>query len=82
MLQQTISFFGVEASEGAPESRIDRAAKELRISTGNMAKAGAPKRGSLPARSAARPPKIARGGFAFDLENPGDDTESESRRAR
>jgi methyl-accepting chemotaxis protein len=79
ILQQTIAFFRVEASDVAPESRIDRAAKELRVSS---ARVGAPKRGSLPAKSPAGPAKIARGGFAFDMENPGDDTDSEFRRAR
>jgi PAS domain S-box-containing protein len=82
ILQQAIAFFRVEASNAAPEKRIDRAAKELRVSRATMGTVGAPKRGSLPAKSAVRPAKIARGGFAFDMESPGDDTDSEFRRAR
>jgi PAS domain S-box-containing protein len=82
ILQQAIAFFRVEASDVASESRIDRAAKELRVSRATTGKVGAPKRGSLPAKSAARPAKIDRGGFSFDMENPGDDVDTEFRRAR
>ena len=83
ILQQAIAFFRVEASDAAPDSRIDRAAKELRVSSATMGKVGAPKRGSLPAKSPARPAKIARGGgFSFDMEKPEDDVDSEFQRAR
>jgi PAS domain S-box-containing protein len=80
-LQRTIAFFRVETPD-APENRIDRAAKELRVAAATLAKPSAPKRRALPGKAAAQPGKIARGGFALELEDPGDDIDGEFRRAR
>ena len=77
-LQETIAFFRVEAAGAATlESRINRAAKEMHVSRATVGKVGAPKRGSVLAKSAARPARIARGGFAFDIEEHGDDLDNE-----
>jgi methyl-accepting chemotaxis protein len=81
MLQQTIAFFQVPGADAAPAARVDRAAKELRVTAAKMAKAVAPKRPSPPAKAAARPGKASRGGFAFDMEKAEDEQDSEFRRA-
>jgi methyl-accepting chemotaxis protein len=82
MLQHTIAFFRVDGSGAAPQSRIERAAKELRASVATQARASAAKRGAPPAKPAAPPSRIARSGFALELESPADEIDSDFRRVR
>jgi methyl-accepting chemotaxis protein len=89
-LQQTIGFFRIEDAAVATESTIDRAAKQLRAKVATPVKAATPVKGVPPKRAqpgvkkvAARPAKVAPGGFSFEMEGgePSDDTDDEFRRA-
>jgi methyl-accepting chemotaxis protein len=80
-LQQTISYFRIDADGVSSESTIDRAAKQLRGKMVTNSKAG-PKKGSTGTKPTGRPNKTTRGGFAFEMEdNVSDETDSEFRRA-
>jgi methyl-accepting chemotaxis protein len=80
-LQQTISYFRIEAAGGSPESTIDRAAKLLRAKAVAPAKAAAPKKGPAPVKASTAPAKPARGGFSFEMEKGHDDKDDDFRRA-
>jgi methyl-accepting chemotaxis protein len=79
-LQQTISYFRIEAAGGSPESTIDRAAKQLRSKV-TVARAAPPKKGPATAKASTTPAKPARGGFSFEMEKGRDDNDDDFRRA-
>jgi methyl-accepting chemotaxis protein len=84
-LQSTISFFRIDQSrreETATAAPLDRAVGQLKAKAATMAAAD---RGRKPAPVAAKPMRAAKaangGGFAFALDDGGDDRDAEFRRA-
>ena len=78
-LQQTISFFRIEA--GASGGAVDRSVKQLRATSATMAKAAASKKGPVATKASPHPVKATRGGFSFEMEKGGDDKDAEFKRA-
>jgi methyl-accepting chemotaxis protein len=81
-LQSTISFFRIEESgrkaKGVPQE-IDRAVGQLRAKAAKMA--AVDRGGKAPAAKAARARKVAGGGgFAFDMNDGGDDRDADFQR--
>lgn len=81
-LQSTISFFRIDDaarnSKAAPQE-VDRAVGQLRAKAAKMA--AADRRGRAPVAKPARALKVAGGGgFAFDMDEVGDDRDAEFQR--
>ena len=77
-LQATIGFFRIDAETSATESKIDRAAKELKARTSKFSRPVEARKGSAPKLAT----KTASGGFSFDMADADhDDTDAEFRRA-
>lgn len=83
-LQSTISFFRIGRdtdNDRVAATEIDRAVDQLRTKAASMAAADRGGRKPAPVRQSARPLKVAGGGgFAFDMDDGGDDRDAEFRR--
>jgi methyl-accepting chemotaxis protein len=76
-LQETIAFFRTDAADATTESRIDRAAKELKAHVAKVARPVVARKGAAPKLAK----KSARGGFSFDMgDAEADATDDEFRR--
>ncbi|HEY5798127.1 MAG TPA: methyl-accepting chemotaxis protein, partial [Bosea sp. (in: a-proteobacteria)] len=77
-LQTTIAFFRIEEGTAGIAPTIDRAVGQLKARATQMKAAAAPKKAkAAPARAA----KGKTGGFAFDLDDAGDEHDAQFRRA-
>ncbi|MBR0777368.1 methyl-accepting chemotaxis protein [Bradyrhizobium diazoefficiens] len=84
-LQSTISFFRLEQAgrgEGVANAPIDRAVTQLRAKAAHMAAADRGVKKPAPVRKPARATKVAAGGggFAFDMDDGGDERDAEFQR--
>ena len=84
-LQSTISFFRIDQAghrDSAANAPIDRAVTQLRTKAAHMAAADRGARKPPPARKPTRATKVASGGggFAFDMNDGGDDRDAEFQR--
>jgi methyl-accepting chemotaxis protein len=76
-LQETIAFFRTEATGATTESKIDRAAKELKAHAAKAARPVVARKGAAPKLAKKAP----RGGFSFDMGDAETDaTDDEFRR--
>ncbi|WP_375305468.1 methyl-accepting chemotaxis protein [Bradyrhizobium sp. A11] len=79
-LQSTIAYFRIEqAAKSQAPAPIDRAVSQLRAKAATMAAVERPTRKAAPAKP-ARAAKVAGGGFAFDMNDGGDDRDAEFQR--
>ncbi|MBW7971520.1 methyl-accepting chemotaxis protein [Bradyrhizobium sp. BR 10289] len=79
-LQSTISFFRIEDSgrkTKVPAEEVDRAVGQLRAKAAKMA---AVERGNKAPAKTGRAKKVVGGGFAFDMEDGGDERDAEFQR--
>ncbi|RDJ19964.1 methyl-accepting chemotaxis protein [Bosea caraganae] len=80
-LQATIAFFKLDtaSNQNLRTAPIDGAVKQLRAKASSMASVSQPKRAAI--LKPSRPAKAANGGFAFDLDEGGDQHDADFRRA-
>ncbi|HEV7258602.1 MAG TPA: methyl-accepting chemotaxis protein, partial [Bosea sp. (in: a-proteobacteria)] len=77
-LQSTIAFFRIDEGKAGAAPSIDRAVGQLKAKAAQMKAAAAPRK-SKPAPVSVG--KATKGGFAFDLDDAGDEHDAQFRRA-